>query len=64
MQKKRLGTAVSCRATRNNNSEMFRKMGANAGYDAIGEPYYAQRLSVLLDALNSEENWPKPLYTI
>ncbi|MGE8511512.1 MAG: glucuronate isomerase, partial [Chryseobacterium culicis] len=48
-------------ATRNNNSEMFRKMGANAGYDAIGEPYYAQRLSVLLDALNTEGKLTKTI---
>ncbi len=48
-------------ATRNNNSEMFRKMGANAGYDAIGEPYYAQRLSVLLDALNTEGKLAKTI---
>ena len=40
-------------ATRNNNSEMLRKIGMNAGYDAISEQYFAQRLSVLLDDLNS-----------
>ncbi|MDF2932108.1 MAG: glucuronate isomerase [Chryseobacterium sp.] len=40
-------------ATRNNNSEMLKKIGINAGYDAIGEQYFAQRLSVLLDELNS-----------
>ncbi|WP_379963892.1 glucuronate isomerase [Epilithonimonas sp. UC225_85] len=40
-------------ATRNNNSEMLKKIGINAGYDAIGEQYFAQRLSVLLNELNS-----------
>ncbi|KFE99078.1 glucuronate isomerase [Chryseobacterium luteum] len=40
-------------ATRNNNSEMLKKIGINAGYDAISEQYFAQRLSVLLDELNS-----------
>ncbi|EJL74479.1 glucuronate isomerase [Chryseobacterium populi] len=40
-------------ATRNNNSEMLRKIGINAGYDAIGEQYFAQRMSALLDELNS-----------
>lgn len=40
-------------ATRNNNSVMLRKIGINAGYDAISEQYFAQRLSILLDQLNS-----------
>ncbi len=40
---------------------MLRKMGANAGYDAIGEPYYAQRLSILLDALNTEGKLAKTI---
>lgn len=40
-------------ATRNNNSEMLNKIGINAGYDAISEQYFAQRLSVLLNELNS-----------
>ncbi|WP_223559766.1 glucuronate isomerase [Chryseobacterium lathyri] len=40
-------------ATRNNNSLMLSKIGINAGYDAIGEQYFAQRLSMLLDELNS-----------
>lgn len=40
-------------ATRNNNSVMLNKIGINAGYDAISEQYFAQRMSVLLDELNS-----------
>lgn len=40
-------------ATRNNNSEMLSKIGINAGYDAISEQYFTQRLSILLDELNS-----------
>ncbi|REC79216.1 glucuronate isomerase [Chryseobacterium elymi] len=40
-------------ATRNNNSEMLKKIGINTGYDAIGEQYFAHRLSILLDELNS-----------
>ncbi|WP_027388729.1 glucuronate isomerase [Chryseobacterium gregarium] len=40
-------------ATRNNNSEMLNKIGINSGYDAIGEQYFTQRMSVLLDELNS-----------
>ncbi|AYM99044.1 glucuronate isomerase [Chryseobacterium sp. 3008163] len=48
-------------ATRNNNSEMLRKIGINTGYDAISEQYFAQRLSVLLDELNSAEQLTKTI---
>ncbi|MFY7816286.1 MAG: glucuronate isomerase, partial [Chryseobacterium taeanense] len=48
-------------ATRNNNSKMLGKIGINAGYDAIGEQYFAQRLSVLLDELNSSEQLTKTI---
>lgn len=40
-------------ATRNNNSQMLRQVGINSGYDAVGEQYFAQRMSVLLDELNT-----------
>lgn len=40
-------------ATRNNNSAMLNSIGINAGYDAIGEQYFAQRMSVMFDELNS-----------
>lgn len=48
-------------ATRNNNSDMLRKIGVNAGYDAIGEQYFAQRMSVLLDELNSSGQLTKTI---
>ena len=48
-------------ATRNNNSAMLKNIGINAGYDAIGEQYFAQRLSVLLDDLNSEDQLAKTI---
>ncbi|WP_312089171.1 glucuronate isomerase [Chryseobacterium sp.] len=48
-------------ATRNNNSDMLRKIGINAGYDAIGEQYFAQRMSVLLDELNSSAKLTKTI---
>lgn len=41
-------------ATRNNNSVMLKQIGANTGYDAIGEKYFAQNMSVMFDDLNSE----------
>ncbi|UOE39530.1 glucuronate isomerase [Chryseobacterium oryzae] len=48
-------------ATRNNNSDMLRKIGINAGYDAIGDQYFAQRMSVLLDELNSSGQLTKTI---
>ncbi|MFN4364878.1 glucuronate isomerase [Chryseobacterium hispalense] len=48
-------------ATRNNNSEMLRKIGINTGYDAIGEQYFAQKMSVLLDELNSSGQLTKTI---
>lgn len=48
-------------ATRNNNSEMLKKIGVNAGYDAISEQYFAQRLSVLLNELNSARQLTKTI---
>ncbi len=52
-------------ATRNNNSSMMSKIGANTGYDAIGERFYAQRMSVMFDELNSENKLAKSIiYTL
>ena len=48
-------------ATRNNNSAMLNKIGVNAGYDAIGERYYAQRMSVMFDDLHSENKLAKTI---
>ncbi|WP_312825623.1 glucuronate isomerase [Epilithonimonas sp.] len=48
-------------ATRNNNSLMLKNVGINAGYDAISEQYFAQRMSVMLDELNSEGQLAKTI---
>lgn len=48
-------------ATRNNNSAMLKNIGINAGYDAIGEQYFAQRLSLMLDELNSNNQLAKTI---
>lgn len=48
-------------ATRNNNSDMLKKIGINAGYDAIGETYFAQKMSVLLDELNASGKLSKTI---
>lgn len=52
-------------ATRNNNSKMLHRIGVNAGYDAIGESYFAQRMSVMFDELNAEDQLAKSIiYTL
>lgn len=52
-------------ATRNNNSRMLQSIGVNAGYDAIGESYFAQRMSVMFDELNAQDKLPKTIiYTL
>lgn len=48
-------------ATRNNNSLMLKNIGINAGYDAIGEQYFAQRMSLMFDELNSENKLAKSI---
>ncbi|MPS74958.1 MAG: glucuronate isomerase [Chryseobacterium sp.] len=48
-------------ATRNNNSLMLKNLGANTGFDAIGEQYFAQRMSILFDELNSEGKLAKTI---
>ncbi|MBT2620028.1 glucuronate isomerase [Chryseobacterium sp. ISL-6] len=40
-------------ATRNNNTIMLNTIGTNAGYDAISEQYFAQRMSMMFDELNT-----------
>lgn len=40
---------------RNNNTKMFEKIGADTGFDSIGESNYAYPLSRHLDNLNSKE---------
>lgn len=52
-------------ATRNNNSKMLQRIGVNAGYDAIGESYFAQRMSVMFDELNTHDQLAKTIvYTL
>lgn len=41
-------------ATRNNNTKMFKKLGADSGYDAMGEDACIDKVQKLLDRLNSE----------
>ena len=48
-------------AIRNNNTRMFKKLGADTGFDSIGIFNYAEKLSRLLDALEIEDALPKTI---
>jgi len=48
-------------STRNNNSRMFAKLGADSGFDAINDTPVAEPLSRLLDAINSNSGLPKTI---
>lgn len=50
---------------RNNNSLMFKKIGADAGYDSIDDQLIARKLSKFLDSLAAKEQLPKTvLFTL
>ena len=52
-------------AMRNNNTRMFRLLGADTGYDSIAETSLAEPLSRLLDSLDVESALPKTvLYSL
>ena len=48
-------------AQRNNNSRMFRKMGPDTGWDSIGVPQDAFRMSRFLDALDDTDQLAKTI---
>ncbi|UDQ99068.1 glucuronate isomerase [Lentisphaerota bacterium WC36G] len=48
-------------ALRNNNSKMFAKLGADAGFDSIADERFARPLSMLLNTLNNSDNLPKTI---
>ncbi len=48
-------------ALRNNNSRMFRKMGPDTGWDSIGVPQDAFRMSRFLDALDDSDQLAKTI---
>jgi len=52
-------------AIRNNNTPMFEKLGPDTGFDSVGDFVVAEKLSRLLDALESNDKLPKTiLYTL
>ncbi len=46
-------------ARRNNSSRMFRKLGADTGFDSIGDWPQVDRLAIFLDRLDEENALPK-----
>lgn len=52
-------------ALRNNNSRMFKKLGADTGFDSIADYSIAADLSALMNAMEGKNNLPKTiLYTL
>lgn len=48
-------------ATRNNNTKMFRKLGADTGFDSVNDEQISVPLSRLLDSLEVENTLPKTI---
>ena len=48
-------------ALRNNNSRMFKLLGADAGFDSIADRTFAEPLSRLLDAIDQSADLPKTI---
>ncbi len=48
-------------ALRNNNTAMFNKLGADVGFDSVGDCEIAKPLSAFLNALNVNGNLPKTI---
>ncbi|MDH2925619.1 glucuronate isomerase [Lonepinella koalarum] len=48
-------------AIRNTNSRMFRLLGADSGYDSIGDRIFAEPLAKLLDAMDQTDQLPKTI---
>jgi glucuronate isomerase len=48
-------------ALRNNNSRFVQRLGADSGFDSIGDFHQAQALAAFLDRLDSENSLPKTI---
>ena len=48
-------------ALRNNNTRMFRLLGADSGFDSIGDRTYAEPLANLLDLMDQTNQLPKTI---
>ncbi|KMK52128.1 glucuronate isomerase [[Actinobacillus] muris] len=48
-------------AIRNNNTRMYRLLGADSGFDSIGDSCYAEALAALLDQMDQSDRLPKTI---
>jgi glucuronate isomerase len=48
-------------AMRNNNTRMFKKLGADVGFDSIGNPQDANKISRFMDLLDTEDKLAKTI---
>lgn len=55
------GCEIHIGAMRNNNAKMFNSIGADTGFDSIGDGDIAHRLSRMLDSLDAEDSLPKTI---
>ena len=56
-----VATELHLGPTRNNNTKMFEKLGADSGFDGVSECNSTANLSKLFDALNNENCLPKTI---
>lgn len=49
-------------AIRNNNEVMFKKLGADTGYDSVGDSNIIEKLSLLLKTANNDGGLPKIIF--
>ena len=56
-----IATELHIGAMRNNNSQMFAKLGLDTGFDSIAEDNSIKYMSRLFDRLNSENSLPKTI---
>lgn len=58
-KKNGLAMQIHMGAMRNNNERMYKKLGADIGFDSIGDYSYAEKLSKIMNALDREDKLPK-----
>ena len=60
---KELGWAMELHmgAMRNNNTKMFNQLGADIGFDSVGDSAVAEKLSQFLNSLDKNNNLPKTI---
>ncbi|MGL5855685.1 MAG: glucuronate isomerase, partial [Cetobacterium sp.] len=56
-----LGMQLHMGALRNNNERMFKKLGADVGFDSIADNNYGEVLSKLLNSLDKDGELPKTI---